>query len=248
MPNRIIKESICTSEKIASLTDFEFRLWVCLITQADDLGRGDARPAIIKGHAFPLRDGVTNKAIDGAITSLAIKGCINLYQVDGRSYFCFPTWSAHQRIRDCKPRFPGPEDADQDFTGKNKFAATCGELQQPAADCGELRPESNTNPNTNPNPNPKENIRVPRASFKPPTVGEVEEYCQERGNSVNAANFVDFYASKGWKIGNSPMKDWRAAVRTWERRESEQQGKSAPSGANRFANLERLYKQFGGEP
>lgn len=239
MPNRIIKESICSSEKIASLSDFEFRLWVCLITQVDDMGRGDARPAIIKGRSFPLREGITIKSIDVALTGLASKGCVALYNVGGRPYFCFPSWGEHQRIRDCKPKFPGPEDAD----GGNP---SCGELQQVAADCGELRPEYNPNPNTN--PNPKENMRVPRASFKPPTVGEVEEYCQERGNSVNAANFVDFYASKGWKIGNSPMKDWRAAVRTWERRESEQQGKSAPSGANRFANLERLYKQFGGEP
>ena len=50
MPNRIIKESITTSEKLASLSDFEFRLWIGLITQADDAGRGDARPAVIKGR------------------------------------------------------------------------------------------------------------------------------------------------------------------------------------------------------
>ena len=56
MPNRIIKDSFQTSDKIASLTDFEFRLWVSLIVSVDDAGRGDARPAIIKGHAFPLRE------------------------------------------------------------------------------------------------------------------------------------------------------------------------------------------------
>ena len=44
-------------------------------------------------------------------------------------------------------------------------------------------------------------------------------YCQERGNSVNAQRFVDFYAAKGWKIGQNPMKDWKAAVRTWEQRD-----------------------------
>lgn len=53
--------------------------------------------------------------------------------------------------------------------------------------------------------------------FTPPTIEEVKAYCQERGNSVDAQRFVDFYSSKGWKVGNSPMKDWRAAVRTWER-------------------------------
>jgi hypothetical protein len=58
-----------------------------------------------------------------------------------------------------------------------------------------------------------------RATFTPPTVEEVSAYCRERGNSVNAQTFVDFYASKGWKVGNSPMRDWKAAVRTWEKRE-----------------------------
>lgn len=54
-------------------------------------------------------------------------------------------------------------------------------------------------------------------AFHPPTVEEVKAYCLERKNSVDAQRFVDFYASKGWKVGNQPMKDWRAAVRTWER-------------------------------
>ena len=55
--------------------------------------------------------------------------------------------------------------------------------------------------------------------FTRPSVEEVRAYCSERGNAVNAESFVDFYESKGWKVGNSPMKDWRAAVRTWEKRD-----------------------------
>ena len=58
-----------------------------------------------------------------------------------------------------------------------------------------------------------------RARAHRPTVEEVAAYCRERGNSVDAERFVDFYASKGWKVGNQPMKDWKACVRTWERRE-----------------------------
>lgn len=53
--------------------------------------------------------------------------------------------------------------------------------------------------------------------FSPPTLEEVQAYCRERGNKVDAEKFTDFYASKGWKVGNQPMKDWKAAVRTWER-------------------------------
>jgi hypothetical protein len=58
------------------------------------------------------------------------------------------------------------------------------------------------------------------ARFKKPTIEEVEAYCTERANSIDPAAFCDFYESKGWLIGKSPMKDWKAAVRTWERRES----------------------------
>lgn len=53
--------------------------------------------------------------------------------------------------------------------------------------------------------------------FTPPTLDEVIAYCQERGNSVDAERFVSYYESNGWKVGKNPMKDWRAAVRTWER-------------------------------
>lgn len=55
--------------------------------------------------------------------------------------------------------------------------------------------------------------------FAPPTVEEVRAYCQERGNNVNAEHFVDHYTSIGWKVGKNPMKDWKAAVRTWEKNE-----------------------------
>lgn len=56
-----------------------------------------------------------------------------------------------------------------------------------------------------------------RSVFKPPTVEEVREYCKSRNNSVDAETFVDFYSSKGWFVGKNKMKDWKAAVRTWER-------------------------------
>lgn len=86
MPNRIIKESIHTSEKINALTDFQFRLWVSLICYVDDYGRGDARPPVIRGKCFPLRDRVTNRDIEAALSKLADAGCVGLYTVDGKPY------------------------------------------------------------------------------------------------------------------------------------------------------------------
>lgn len=53
--------------------------------------------------------------------------------------------------------------------------------------------------------------------FVPPTPEEVNTYCRERNNGIDGSEFCDFYTSKGWKVGKNPMKDWKAAVRTWER-------------------------------
>ena len=60
---------------------------------------------------------------------------------------------------------------------------------------------------------------IPKKNFVPPTVDEVQKYCRERNNNIDAQNFVDFYESKGWMIGKNKMKDWKAAVRNWERKE-----------------------------
>ena len=64
--------------------------------------------------------------------------------------------------------------------------------------------------------NPLKGVKE-KLRFSPPTIEEVTAYCRERGNHVDPQRFVDFYASKGWRVGNQSMKDWKAAVRTWER-------------------------------
>lgn len=61
-----------------------------------------------------------------------------------------------------------------------------------------------------------EGVSVPKR-FVPPTPEEVNTYCRERNNGIDGSEFCDFYTSKGWKVGKNPMKDWKAAVRTWER-------------------------------
>ena len=55
--------------------------------------------------------------------------------------------------------------------------------------------------------------------FTPPTLEEVIAYCSERGNAVDPERFIDYYESNGWKVGKNKMKDWKAAIRTWEKSE-----------------------------
>ena len=57
-----------------------------------------------------------------------------------------------------------------------------------------------------------------KSKFSPPSLEDVRAYCKERHNSVDAEIFVDWYTANGWKVGKNTMKDWKAAVRTWEKR------------------------------
>lgn len=72
--------------------------------------------------------------------------------------------------------------------------------------------------------------------FAPPTVDEVRAYCLERGNCVNPQRFVDYYSSNGWMVGKNKMKDWQAAVRTWEQKESKGRPAAAKS-SNPFLDM-----------
>lgn len=84
----------------------------------------------------------------------------------------------------------------------------------------------------------KKAAKPQRSNFVKPTVDEIREYCRTRNNSVDPESFHDFYASKGWKIGKDPMKDWKAAVRTWERRGD---GKR-DTGQKQYSDPEELYR------
>jgi predicted phage replisome organizer len=69
----------------------------------------------------------------------------------------------------------------------------------------------------------KENIK--RKIFTKPTIEEIQDYCNERNNGINAEAFYDFYESKDWYVGKNKMKDWKACVRTWEKRNTKVEAK-----------------------
>jgi len=221
MPNRIIKESIHTSDKINRLTDFQFRLWVSLLTYVDDYGRGDARPAVIKGICFPLRERLTIKDILNALNALAGIGCIALYEVDGRPYLYFPSWSANQNIRNQKSKFPPPDDSCKQL---QSIEINCNQLQSTASKCPRNPIQSNPNPNPNPESNPKENPTRARARGSLPSVEDVLRFAAENGiPHFPAESFVAFYEAKGWTINGEPIHNWQALAKTWAAREREKQ-------------------------
>lgn len=71
----------------------------------------------------------------------------------------------------------------------------------------------------------------------PPSIEEIEQYCSERNNGINANAFYDFYESKDWYVGKNKMKDWKACIRTWEQREPKNK-KIVPSWFNQEINTE----------
>ena len=128
--------------------------------------------------------------------------------------------------------------------------------QEPNDNPTETQPKPNNNPNEDEDVDVNENVdkkerAAKRPTFVRPTVEEVRAYCQERKNSVDAEAFIDFYASKGWKVGNQTMKDWKAAVRTWEKRDKPQPKARQPSFSDQrtydYDDLERrlLAKTYG---
>lgn len=105
-----------------------------------------------------------------------------------------------------------------------------GRSQTTADNGGQRRTLDDNGETPSPPPSPAPAPMKIRNTFAPPTVEEVRSYCHDRGlaNVIDPEMFVSFYQGKGWMVGKSPMKDWRACVRTWERSEAKktQQPKS----------------------
>lgn len=74
---------------------------------------------------------------------------------------------------------------------------------------------------------------IKRSRFTPPSLDDVSNYIKDKGYNIDPEAFIDFYTSKGWKIGKDTMKDWRAAVRTWARRDNK------PKKDNKFNEFEQ---------
>ena len=88
----------------------------------------------------------------------------------------------------------------------------------------------------------KDNINNKR--FAPPTLEEVKEYCSERNNNVDPETFINFYESKGWYVGKTKMKDWKACVRTWERNRN-YKPKTETKNYDTDYDFDELERQYG---
>ena len=114
----------------------------------------------------------------------------------------------------------------KEYSEINAKNAAGSESKQGGAECSEMQenhPPILSNPiQSDPvEDTGAQSVKPPaHTRFSPPSVQEIEEYCTEKGFLLDAERFVDYYASIGWRVGKNPMKDWRAAVRTWVKKDT----------------------------
>lgn len=203
---RSIKPGFFANEQLASLDPLARILFAGLWTLADREGRMEDRPKRIKALCLPYDD----CDVDALLDALAAgrDPFVVRYEIDGQKYLQVVKWKQHQ-----SPHVREPDSVIPPCTPKpGKHRART--RQAPAEPVGSVNGESAVKEEGQ---GKGEGGTRAREKFAPPTVAEVAAYCRERDNGIDAQSFVDFYTSKGWRVGNTPMRDWQASVRTWER-------------------------------
>ena len=147
MPNRIIKESICTSDNIDQLSAFQETMFYRLIVNCDDFGRFDGRPKIIASKLFPLKD-IRVQQIEDGLRALTSAELVTLYEVNGKPFLQMKTWDRHQQIRAKKSKYPAPG------SNGNQDVNICKQMISDVSKCprNPIQSESESNPNPYPNP------------------------------------------------------------------------------------------------
>lgn len=249
MPNRIIKESICASDQINALSPFEEVLFYRLMVKADDYGRYDGRLAIIKNTLFPLKDSLRVEQIEKALHTLSSQELVARYEVDGRPFVRLTGWDRHQTIRAKKSKYPAPEEGcmqvDANACEKTNSQTSASKCMQVDANVHVIQSYSESESESYSVKGAKAPTARARTRFTPPTPDEVNAYCREHGYQVDGQRFCDFYASKGWVVGKTPMKDWHAAVRGWASRDTQagSSGQAPPVQRGPKVVREQQYKQ-----
>ena len=107
------------------------------------------------------------------------------------------------------------------FDGRKRYVESTISFRTEWNDCSGQGGSSVPHTNNNEYINNNSLYKKGSSHFQKPSLEAIREYCSSRGNNVDAEQFFNFYESKGWVVGKSPMKDWKAAIRTWEKREKE---------------------------
>ena len=245
MPNRILKESICGSEEIDSLSWFEEVLFYRLIVKCDDFGRYDARIKIIKNSCFPLKD-ITEKDVEKALSKLSAVGLVRVYEAQGRPTLQLVTWEQHQNVRAKKSKYPA-------------FDETCIQMYSSESECSRNPIQSESKSESEANsiicseqkaPEPPKAPKAPKESTpiapaEPPvitlTLNNGEEYPITEADVTTwtalypAVNIMqELRNMKGWCLANPKKRKTASGIKrfinTWLAKEQNKGGASVYTG------------------
>ena len=200
MPNRLIKESICTSEELAALSPEAEILFYRLIVKADDFGTYYGNPSIVKNTCFPLKaDDIKINQVESWIAELANAGLIVYYEAaDGKAYVNFLKWDKHQQIRAKKPKYP-------------MFDDTCKQLISSDSKCHRNPIQSNTDDNsTEPQAPSVLTLPLNDGSEYPITQADIDEW-QEAFPNVNVHQ--QLLSMKIWCKDNQKRRKTKTGIR-----------------------------------
>ncbi len=218
MPNRMLKEGIKRSAQIDQLSWFEEVVFYRLLVTADDFGCVDGRPVLLKNDLFPTKENVTKKAVEDAISHLASVGLLCKYTVSGTPYLFFPTWEKHQRLRAKKRKYPAPPDDIVRQAFDNHMTDTCLSNDGQVTDIGLLELEDELELELEDEKELLSNESLAHAKperFVAPTIEQVRAFCQTEKLNIDPARFVNYYEGRGWMLGNQPMVNWKAVLKSW---------------------------------
>ena len=192
MPNRIIKESICTSEEIASISPEAEVLFYRLIVKADDFGLFHGNPKIIIGNCFPLSSPKESK-VQSWLDELCRAGLIVMYIADdGKKYLKLLSWDKHQQRRATKSKFPHPVLSD----------ITCEQMKSDDITCEQIKSDTIPSDDINCNQLYADDITCNQMSANVPVnVNENENVNEERKTrtSANGAQVADGF-NRFWEV------------------------------------------------
>lgn len=182
MANRIIKESICTSDTLDELTPFQENTFYRLIVNCDDYGRMDGRPTVLASRLYPTRRQITEADMADAVEAMERAGLLRRYTVNGRPYIVLTTWEAHQRVRNSIEKYPAPPAESEENDNSPQLAATCGDSRQLAATRGEPRQNAAL---IQSNPIQSESVVYARARAREDAAAEDENELEKIATSID---------------------------------------------------------------
>jgi len=219
---RTIKPDFFFDVDLAKLGTYSRLLFIGLWCLADREGRLEDCPQKIKAQVFPY------DSVDGDmfLAELYNAGFIVRYSVSDREFIQITNFKKHQRTHPKEPESNIPCADSEGAVKKNGEKCFSGMLPVESGGKGREGKGRSTD---------GKESRVPDnrpSAFVRPTLDELKAYCSERNSKVDPERFFNYYESNGWMVGRNKMKNWKAAVRTWEKNENGQG--YAPAGPKRI--------------